>query len=308
MFRKILVATELAGQCDAPILTAVQIAKECNSKLYILHVLESRTSKDRRFVKHFKTGEDIFCSDEYVQTVGKEIQKCCAGIMDSNIHYEIKVLPGFPFEEILKWARKESTDLVLMGAHTERAKDLDVIRVKGTVGSTVQGVVTHERCPVMIINRAAAEDKLKFKRIMVGIDFSESCKNALLFAVKLAQKCESKLFIFHMAPASAYPPGIQTDFRGIANIMQQRYDKLFEMIPKEISYGYDVWEGTQPHVEILKYADKNQVDIIVLGSHTGDESERWYVGSAVEEVSSKADCPVIVLTDPDALARMDNFL
>jgi nucleotide-binding universal stress UspA family protein len=306
MFNKILVAAELVERCDVPVLTAVQIAKQCNSKLYILHVLESVTNKDRCFVKHYKTGEDILCSDEYVQTVEQGLHKYCADVMDSNLDYEIKVVTGFPFEEILRCAEEECIELVLMGPHTERARELDVNRVKGTIGSTAQGVILHERYPVMIINRVIPEKKLGFKKIMAGIDFSESCKNALRFAVKLAQKCGSRLYLFHMAPASPSPPGIQTDYIDIANIMQQRYDRLFEMIPKEIEYGYDVWEGTEPSAEILKYAGKNDVDLIVMGSHTEEENERWYLGSAVEEVSCEADCPVVVITDADALSKMDD--
>ncbi|MGD2269427.1 MAG: universal stress protein [Desulfobacterales bacterium] len=115
MFKKILAATELVELCDAPVLAAVQVAKRNNSKLNILHVLESDTSKDRCFVKHFRTGEEIFCSTEYKETVKNEIHKSCAKILESNLHHEIKVIPGFPFEEILRWARKEEVDLVLMG-------------------------------------------------------------------------------------------------------------------------------------------------------------------------------------------------
>ena len=65
MFKKILVATELVELCDAPVLTALKIAEQNDAQLSILHVLESDTTKDRRFVKHFRTGEEIitsFCS------------------------------------------------------------------------------------------------------------------------------------------------------------------------------------------------------------------------------------------------------
>ena len=107
MFKNILVATELVEHCDTPVLIAMQIAKQNDAKLHILHVLESETSKDRRFVKHFRTGEEIFCSTEYQETVKEEIQKSCSGVLGPGVHSEIKVIPGFPWEEISKWAKKD---------------------------------------------------------------------------------------------------------------------------------------------------------------------------------------------------------
>ena len=198
MFKKILAATDLVELCDAPVLTAMKIAEQNNANLHILHILESETSKDRRFVKHFRTGEEIFCSTKYEETVKEEIQKNCARVLKSKVHYEINVMPGFPWEEILRSARKEGIDLILMGPHTGRAKELGVVRVSGTIGSTVQGVIMHERCPVMIVNKPIPESKVAFEKVMVSIDFSPSCISAFQFALGLAQKQGSKLYLFHI--------------------------------------------------------------------------------------------------------------
>ena len=39
----------------------------------------------------------------------------------------------------------------------------------------------------------------------------------------------------------------------------------------------------------------------MLGSHTRQSEGKWYPGSAVERVSYRANCPVMVVTDPQAL-------
>ena len=163
MFKRLLAATERVNFCDAPVLTALKIAEKNNAQLSILHVLESETTKDRHLVKHFRTGEEIVAGTEYEETVKKEIHKSCSDLIKSDVHYTIKVTPGFPWKEILRLAWKDKTDLIVLGPHTERAKDLGVVRVKGRIGSTVQGVIMHERCPVMIANRSIPEEKFKFK-------------------------------------------------------------------------------------------------------------------------------------------------
>ena len=306
MFKRLLAATEMVDFCDSPVFTALKIAGQNDAQLSILHVLESDTTKDRRFLKHFRTGEEIVTSTEYEETVKKEIHKSCAGVLGSDVHYTIKVTPGFPWEEILRLARKERTDLIVLGPHTGLANELGVVRVSGKIGSTVQGVIKHERCPVMVVNRSIPAEKLKFKNILVGTDFSESCKNALLFGIKLAQKHDSKIFIFHMAPVPPCPQYSQADYDKDINRLKQKLDEFCRVIPAEIEHDFNVLGGALPHLEILKCAGEKDADLIVMGSHTKEKGGKWYVGSAVERVSYRSVCPVVVVTDPRVLLAMDD--
>jgi nucleotide-binding universal stress UspA family protein len=66
-----------------------------------------------------------------------------------------------------------------------------------------------------------------------------------------------------------------------------------------------VWEGILPYMAILNYARENNVDLIVMGSHTSTSREKWFVGSTVHEVSARADCPVAVVTHPQDVMRID---
>ena len=305
MFKSLLAATELVDFCDAPVVTALRIAEQNDAQLSILHVLESETTRDRRFVKHFRTGEKIAAGTEYEETVKKEIHKSCADLIKSDVRYKIKVISGFPWKGILRLAKKDKSDLIVLGPHTGRAKELGVVRVKGKIGSTVQEVIRHERCPVMIVNRTIPEEKLKFKTIMVATDFSESCKNALLFAIRLAQQHGSKIFVFHMAPVPPSAQYSQADYDKDINRLKKKLDDFCMGIPADIDHDVNVWGGAFPHLEILKCAGQKDADLIVMGSHTKEKGGRWYVGSAVERVSYRSVCPVVVITDPQVLLTMD---
>lgn len=306
MYKNILAATDLLEICDTAVLTAAQIAQQNDAKLYILHVLESAYSgKYRHFVNHFETGQEIVSGADYEEAVKKKLDKTCGEALKAYINYEVKVTVGFPWEQTLRWARKTGADLIVLGPHSGRAENKGVTRVSGTIGSTVEGVIMHERCPVMIVNRPILKDPIAFDKIMVCIDFSESCQSALQFAVKMAQKHSSTLFIFHMflVPSSPrYPQGeIELEVFGL----QRELKTLCKKIPHEIEHEYKVWEGTLPHLEIIKYARENDIDLIAMGSHTKEKGEKWYVGSAVEQVSSRAICPVAIVTDPKALLKME---
>ena len=87
---------------------------------------------------------------------------------------------------------------------------------------------------------------------------------------------------------------------------EKRSRQCSEKIPKELEHEYTVWEGTTPFLEILKYAREKDVELILMGSHTREKNKKWYIGSAVEQVSARSICPVAVVTNPKALLHAES--
>jgi nucleotide-binding universal stress UspA family protein len=275
VFQKILVATDEPTICDAKVQTAALLADRSDGKLIILHVLESTSSMYRNFVRHFKTGEEIVTSAPYEEEVRKEIEKHCSPFLNN---YEIKVTDGFPWEKIVKYERDQSVDLIVIGPHSESRKPEDVQRVIGKIGSTTEGVIHHARCPIMLVNRSVSEEKLAFKKILAAVDYSESCRQALNFAVKLIPSLGSKLYIFNMLPAAAEGRSSLPD-----SIIEKETEKLTHFCQSTTGYlevEYRIGEGERPHLEILKFAREKDVDLITMGSNTKSEKNgSWYPGS-----------------------------
>ncbi|MGD2097627.1 MAG: universal stress protein [Desulfobacterales bacterium] len=310
MFKKVLAATARPLECDESVLSAGLVAQCNNAKLFILHVLESNTSIYRNYVKHYRTGKEIVGDIFYQDEVKEELAKNCRGDLPSSLEYEIRIVSGVPWMETLKWAREESVDLIVLGTHTGRSYRQDNAPARAAVGSTTEGVIKHERCPLMIASKPIPEEKAAFKKILVGIDFSPSCFSAFRFAVKIAKKRGSKLYLFHMSPVPPQPEYSQTqyetDIREKKIRLQEEFcDQLSDGIEAEI----ETWGGVYPDIEILKCARRCDAELIVMGSHTKItgklEASRWYVGSAVERVSAKSVCPVVVITDPKVLNKWE---
>jgi nucleotide-binding universal stress UspA family protein len=189
----------------------------------------------------------------------------------------------------------------VIGSHSAKAEEKGVVRVAGKIGSTLEGVIMREHCPVFIINRSIPKEKLKFKSILVGIDFSKSCECALKFAAGLSQNYISKLFIFHMIPVPPAPKYSKADYQTDIETTKKRLEKFCHVFLKGIEHEYTVLGGALPHLEILSCAEKKDADLIVMGSHTKEKNGKWYAGSAVERVSFRSNCPVAVVTDPGVL-------
>jgi nucleotide-binding universal stress UspA family protein len=306
MFKRVLAATDMLEACDAAVLTALEIAKQNDGKLEIIHVLESDSTIYRNFVKHYKTGEEVASDREYIRKVKKALKAKCDDALVPFNSYEITVTAGFPWEVILKLSRKNRADLIVLGPHSRKFADKGVDRTSGYIGSTIEGVIMRERCPVMIVNRVMSKERLKFKKVMMSTDFSKSCAYAFRFAQKFALKHRAKLFLFHMLPVPSSTKSSQADIDKDMHSLGQKLRELCKEIPNQLDFEFKVSVGSLPYMEIEKYADNKNVDLIVMGSHTKEKGERWYVGSAVERVSSRSNRPVIVVTDPRALLSMNS--
>ncbi|MBW2013357.1 MAG: universal stress protein [Deltaproteobacteria bacterium] len=308
MFTNVLAAIDRVTVCDALVMAAARIAEQNRAKLHIIHVMESASRDNRHLIKHFKTGEERVTDSAYEKSVTEEINKVYAEVLKSCGSYEIRVTPGFPWEEILRWARQISTDLIVLGPHSTRAEEKRVVRVVGKIGSTVEGVIMRENCPVMIVNPSIQKGRPAFKRILVGIDFSRSCECALCFAVKLGQEYGSKLFPFHMIPVPPLPKYSKADYEADTHTGKIRLQEFCHGFLQGTDHEYSVRGGALPHLEILKYADKKDVDLIAMGSHTKEKAGKWYAGSVVERVSYRSKCPVVVVTDPEVLLTWEDSL
>ena len=302
MFKRVLTATVAPDACEPALITALEIAKQNQGRLFILYVMEATYRHEcgpQESVKDFKTGEAVAPTHEYKEAVKEELDKKCAGALKPFGNYEINVVEGRPGIEIRRWARKIGADLVVMGPHTEREEEKELVGAPR--GDTVEDVISLIPSPIMIVNSFIPKEKLDFKKILVCIDFSRSCEYACRFAIKLSQRYGSKLFIFHMIPLQ--PSGnTKTDTEKDITVSQKRL-KDFCKIPQGIECEFSVWEGTEPSPEILKSAREKGADLVVMGSHTRETGEKPYIGSAVEQVSGKCSCPVAVVTHPDAVSK-----
>jgi nucleotide-binding universal stress UspA family protein len=295
MFERILTTTDMLEACDAVVITALEIAKKNKAKLSVLHVLEPSYFHEcgpLESVKHYKTGEDTATSEEYRKAVKEELEKRCSGSLKQYAHYQIDLAYGKPSIEIRRWARKFGADLIVLGPHAGRVEEEKEL-IGLPIGNTVADVIVHTTTPVMIIGHIIPQEKLNFKKIILCVDFSRSCKHASDFAVKLAKQYGSEIFFFHMekqgSPERAPSRETIKDFCGV---------------PEGTNAHYDIWGGTEPHRAILDYARQKDADLIVMGSRSKENVERPYIGSAVELVSADRTFPVIVITHPDALMKI----
>ena len=148
---------------------------------------------------------------------------------------------------------------------------------------------------------------MRFKKILVPVDFSYFSRNALKAAVELAECCKGKIFllhveedIFHMKQLhKTHPPleklcnKLHKDF-----IVEKKksLEQFKSYIPKYLFASAAIKEG-HAFVEIVKFAKARCMDLIVMSNRGRSEIKHAFLGSTADKVSRKAECAVLLVKD-----------
>jgi len=140
------------------------------------------------------------------------------------------------------------------------------------------------------------------KLIMSPIDFSGHSEEALKAATDLAFCFGSELCLVHVVPAIPKLPAATTIFREgeyEEELHKDAEKRLNEMVQKIAERGLKgfaiVGTANDVSMELLRIAERNNVDLIVIATHGMTGWHKLAFGSVAEKVVRLATCPVLVL-------------
>jgi nucleotide-binding universal stress UspA family protein len=140
------------------------------------------------------------------------------------------------------------------------------------------------------------------KVIMSPIDFSEHSEEALNAAVELASCFRSEICLVHVVPAIPKLPSPSKIFsereyeEQLHQDAQKRLDALAAKIEKRgVAVKTVVATANDVSMELLRAAEHNNVDLIVIATHGMTGWRKLAFGSVAEKVVRLATCPVLVM-------------
>ncbi len=138
--------------------------------------------------------------------------------------------------------------------------------------------------------------------ILSPIDFSDSSIAALDVASDIASRYGSAIVLVHVVP---FIPRLPSDVsilhegdyeRSLIGNAQQRLDDLAAKLKeKGITARSTVGLANDAAMEILRTAEHEQADLIVIATHGMTGWRRLAFGSVTDKVVRTAECPVLVL-------------
>ncbi len=156
----------------------------------------------------------------------------------------------------------------------------------------------------------------KSKKILFPTDFSAPASNAFRYALLLADKLEANIEILHVV----FPEAEPLDFPVlVAQATQMRLESAKEQLTQFVDIGLtqmldqlknapaitsDIEVGT-PANSIADTAERDDVDLIVIGTKGAHNNIEKMMGGVSAAVVKKAHCPVLVVPENAQLQLKD---
>lgn len=136
----------------------------------------------------------------------------------------------------------------------------------------------------MDLSKLKKRPSYPFETIAVAISFSPSCQPILEEAKRLSDALGASLLLLHI--------GDKTRKK------EQDLDKMMNAAGVNDQRSRVIWMEGDPEDTILKLCKLNIVDLLVLGALQKENLLKFYIGSIARNISRKAKCSVLLLTNP----------
>jgi nucleotide-binding universal stress UspA family protein len=139
------------------------------------------------------------------------------------------------------------------------------------------------------------------KKILCAVDFSENSPMVAEYALGLAKSTGAQLVVLYVAPSLNQYVGFHVPPTSIENFVGEIVtgaEKTMETFVQENFPGAVVAGKVATGYaaeEILTLADKEAVDMIIMGTHGRTGIDRILFGSVAEKVVKSAKCPVLTI-------------
>jgi nucleotide-binding universal stress UspA family protein len=275
----VLVATDFSTASKRAVLYATAIARRQNSKLFIVHVVTSRS--ESALMAGWREGQ------------AEIIDQLLANRLD-GIEHELVVRSGQVGEVLSRLIAEKRIDLVVVGTRGRTGV------LKLLLGSVAESIFRRAPCPVLTVgpNISDQNPEVGPERILAATGFAAHSVFGVRYAIGLAQNLHADIALLHVVTEAGELSG---DAK--SRMVNDRLGKLRNLIPANVNFASDplllVEFGAAPERILQTAADWN-ANLIVLGLRSAQEAS---TGKATwvraYEIVSKANCPVLTVRGPE---------
>jgi universal stress protein A len=142
--KQIIVPTDFSEYSDRALKQAIDIAKQYNSRIYLLHVVGSVIQCTIDYCLDPKTTNLV--EQESIAAAKKLIQEQVLKFPDSKaLEIIADIRKGTPYEEILKAQQEKKGDLIIIASHGQTGL------IRHLMGGVAEKVIRQSKCSVLLV-------------------------------------------------------------------------------------------------------------------------------------------------------------
>lgn len=283
--KKILLATNLSARCDRALYRAAMLAKQWQSSLTVLHVVE-----DLDLSIPDAAGLPSWRRPPNPLDIARK--RLLADVDALPVRPTVRITEGKPVEAILRSADAENCGLIAIGIGRDESLGHFML------GRTAGRLFRRSRVPLLVVKD---RPRRPYENIVFATDLSESSRYALETTARFFSG--HRLTVFH---AYRPPSGLTTE-----STLHRQYRREVEQKVRAFLAGMDRsasgWQ--QPHVlledgppsfRLCDYVRDKEVDLLVLGAHGRSSLFEIFLGSVAKTIVDDVPCDALVIREPRA--------
>lgn len=200
---------------------------------------------------------------------------------------------GSAVEGILEQIEKEKYDLILLGSHGKKG-------LQKWLGSVSRQIISNSQVPVFV-----SKKRTKSKKVLFTVDGSEASYNSIKHAIKLIDLIDKEIYIISVKENPELLPMEATlDKNWLDSIEKQQKIHATKAINKTkailddagLKIHNEIILTGNPAQKIIEFAEKEKIDLIVMGARTKTDLSKLLLGSVSKRVLENVLSDVLIVS------------
>jgi len=293
MIKKILISSDLSDASSALLTCAADWKSIGVEKAILTHVIYSPHpgGMNATFVKETKTMDK---DNDLAKKIMPILEKQKAVMEEAGIKVDIEVVYGFPARAINDLAEKHDVSAIVTGSHGKG------ILKRATIGSVSSELIHLTSRPVFLIRSKLGQDcggvlpcRNLFSHVLYLTDFSEVAKKGLDYLEQIVEHSKCRVDILHIISSVQDAEKALPDLEAI---------KARLLAAGAIAVELECKEGKPEHTAINHIEGREDLTLVVMGTHGKSFTTELLVGSLSLHLSRYSPVPVLLVpqeTDTD---------
>lgn len=283
----ILVPVDFSLHSEKACKMAVSIARKLNSKIVLMHCYINPVIHSIPFSDIYAYDSSLLSNLEYSEENAntgfqKFVAKVSAEIGLENwksVMPEYIIKSGYPENDILAFAQKNQSQLIVMGSGGKDA-------LYGTLGSIAADIMYNASVPVLIVPEDTPERTLiDFLNVLYATNFDEKDFASIEMLLNIIKPFGAKLKCVHVGRDKSSDWDVAR-LEGMKDVLHEKY--------KEVEFECCLISGDEVLQSLENYINSEKIDILSLTTHKRNMITRLFNPSLARRMVFHTHTPLLV--------------
>lgn len=295
-FGNLLCPVDFSKNSELALDYALSLAAQHSARVSVLHVLPDVLADPDVYPY---MSDPVLPSGETRERAFEQLGGFVHRALAQKVSVDVALEQGDVVDTVVDKASKIPADLVVLGTHGRSGL------ARLLMGSVTERILRHATPPVLSISPhadAPPSDGVPFRNVLCPIDFSPSSIRAFDLALSLVGE-GGTVTILHVVEFyidKAVGEAIAFDLDSVRQRhAEQAAEKLEEIVSRDVRSRTKLetvtLESGAAYKEILRVAERDDIDAIVMGVLGRSSADMFFFGSTTNHVVRSAHCPVLTV-------------